>query len=144
MYPRNTAIRHHCGQGIFDGGGSSAWQRHGAGCKSGGILPCLLPVATEQLCHIGLDGAHVGINKAWSNREDDVAGYRKQCAIEPKHFPEQSLDPVTTDRVPGLLLDADAEPAPFAFGRQKNNGKPIAPYPSASPVNALELPSGLE
>lgn len=99
---------------------------------------CLFP-AIKQPRDTGLHGAHTVVGKARTNSEDDVAGRGKQIAIEPEHLPEQSFDPVATNRVAGLFLDADAEPAPFAPGRQDNHGKPVAPYPPASPVNALEF-----
>ena len=107
------------------------------------MRPCLFP-AIKQPRDTGLHDAHAVVSKARTDSEDDVAGRGKQVAVEPEHFPEQSLDPVATDRAAGLLLDADAEPASFALGRQDNHGKPVAPYPPASPVNALEIPGGPE
>ncbi len=100
--------------------------------------------AIKQPCDTGLYDAHAVAGKARTDSENDVARRGEQIAIEPEHFPEQSLDPVATDRAAGLLLDADAEPASFALGRQDNHGKPVAPYPPASPVNALEFPGSPE
>lgn|GEM_PF-3211798 len=79
-------------------------------------------------------------NKLGTHGNDYITGGGKGGPVEPKRFPEYSLDPVTTHRPSQFSVHAYTQPVTVLTVRQINHSKSIATHPFPPPVHLFKLP----